>query len=547
MRPALSAVVVLVGVLAAPRPARADDAEDLKEAKDHFEGSLKAMNERCKTHITATYDLSKEKYERERYDGPNKKWIYEPNRESGQFRLKKGWGYSFCGCALDGIAGHCDKDTFKELLAAKVKTITCEPTFLTRYEQELRENREKNRKVPAGMDEWEVSIAHDAIRHEYKDGVLSTFVDSDGANCGQYSSVWVPRKLGFEEQEHERESKGRFDEALAKMNEKCGTKITATYALDKEFYQRERYDGPNKKWFMQPNDTTYGQFTLHRGWGYDQCACAFSGIMGQCDKDTFKEMIAKKVKTIECESRPLAKFERELHDQFEKTHKEIPGYMLWEYYPSQMDSFRHEYKDGVLKTLVDPDGSNCGTYTSRYVTTNLGFKEDEQLKVSKERFEEKLAKMNEQCGTHITASYDLSTEKYERERYDSANKKWFLKPNDTGGQWRLWKGWGYDICTCAFEGIARGCDKDSYKAALAKAIKSVKCEMKFLTRYEQELTQKYQKARKPPAGMETWEVDGQQEAIRHEYKKGVLTTFVDSDAANCGQYTAKYLTRKVLK
>jgi hypothetical protein len=374
---------------------------------------------------------------------------------------------------------------------------------------------------------------------------LKTFVDPDGSNCGEYTSKYVTKKLGFEEGEGLKESRAVFDESLAKMNEKCGTHITATYDLSRERYERERYDSANKKWFLQPNPTG-GQWQLKKGWGYNFCTCAFDGIARNCDKDAFKEMISSKVKSIECEHKPLARFEQELYDTYNKTQKELPGYDLWEYYPSQMDRLRHEYKDGVLKTFVDPDASNCGEYSSKYVTRKLGFDEDQGLKEAQGRFAEALASMNEKCETKITASYDLASEKYGRERFDSANKKWFVEANPTGGQWKLKKGWGYDLCTCAFQGIARSCDKDTFKASLARKIKSIKCEQRFLSRFEQELSDKYRKTRKVPSGYEPWEVDVQQDRIRHEYKDRVLKTFVDPDGSNCGEYTLKFL-KKIVK
>lgn len=545
MRIALSLLAVLAGLLAPALPARAGDDDDLKESQAHFEKALKSMNDRCKTNITATYDLKNEKYERERYDSTNKKWFFEPNRTEGQFRLKKGFGYDLCACAFQGIEQNCDKDTFKEMIAAKVRTIQCEHRYLNRFERELSENWDKHRKAPPGYDQWEVSVQNDGLRHEYKDGVLKTFVDPDGSNCGSYTSKFVTKKLGFEEEEGLKESRARFEEELAKMNEKCGTSITATYDLAHEKYERERWDSANKRWFFEPNPTG-GQFQLKKGWGYGLCSCAFKGIADNCDKDAFKAMIAKKVKSIECEHRPLNRFERELHDNFEKTHKDPPGYDLWEYYPAQMDSFRHEYKNGVLKTYVDPDGSNCGAYTSKFVTRKLGFNEEEGLKAARARFDEALASMNEKCGTKIDASYDFASEKYERERYDSANKKWFFEPNPTGGQFKLQKGYGYDLCTCAFKGIEQSCGKDSVKAAVARKIKSIRCEHKFLNRFEGELSQKFDKTHKVPAGYERWEVESG-DRIRHEYKGGVLRTFVDPDESNCGQYTSRFLTSKIVK
>src|SRR4051794_8110817 len=100
-----------------------EDGEALAAAKAGFDGALKSMNEKCGTKITATYDLSTEKYQRERFDEPNKKWFLEPNRDEGQFKLEKGFGYELCACALKGIENSCDKDTFKAFIAAKLKSV----------------------------------------------------------------------------------------------------------------------------------------------------------------------------------------------------------------------------------------------------------------------------------------------------------------------------------------------------------------------------------------------------------------------------------------
>ena len=101
-------------------------------------------------------------------------------------------------------------------------------------------------------------------------------------------------------------------------------------------------------------------------------------------------------------------------------------------------------------------------------------------------------------------------------------------------------GWGYHSCACTLKGITQSCDKDSFKANLAKKIKTIQCESKYLNRFERELGEK----RKPPAGYERWELESR-DAIRHEYKKGTLKTFIDPDMSNCGQYTSRYLLQKL--
>src|SRR3954468_15223479 len=127
MRSRFGWTLVVSGLLAFN--ANAGDLEDessLKEAREHFDEALKSMNAKCGTQITASYNLDSEKLQRERYDEANKKWKYEPNPTEGQFRLKKGFGYESCACALKGIENECEKDTFKAFIAAKVKSIPCE-------------------------------------------------------------------------------------------------------------------------------------------------------------------------------------------------------------------------------------------------------------------------------------------------------------------------------------------------------------------------------------------------------------------------------------
>lgn len=347
----------------------------------------------------------------------------------------------------------------------------------------------------------------------------------------------------LEEAEAAKAAKGRYDEALASMNEKCGTSISATYDLKTEKYERERYDETNRKWRFEPNRTE-GQFRLERGHGYDLCACAFKGIERHCEKDTFKAFLKAKVRSMPCEFRFLTRQEREWGEAWDKSRKLPPGMLDWEV-SAQRDNVRHEYQDGVLKTFVDADASNCGDYTSKYVRRNLGFEDAEALEASKARFAEALSSMNEKCGTTISATYDLSSEKLERERFDEVNKKWVIQPNPTGGQARLAPGYGFDACTCAFKGIERNCDKDAFKAALAKKVKSMKCEHKFLTRIEREQDEALQKTGKLPKGLERWEVDAQRDNLRHELKGGVLQTFIDGDTSNCGEFTSKWMSKKL--
>jgi hypothetical protein len=347
----------------------------------------------------------------------------------------------------------------------------------------------------------------------------------------------------LEDESSLKESQDRFSEAVKSMNSKCGTQITASYAIDTEKLERERFDSANKKWKYEPNPTS-GQFRLKKGFGYDFCACALKAIEEGCEKDTFKEFIAAKVKSIPCEFKHLNKFETELIAASEKSGKAPAGYMNWEV-AAQKDSIRHEYKDGVLKTFVDADMSNCGTYTTNYVHRNLGLDDQEATLAAKGRFEEELKAMNETCGTNITATYDLKSEKLERERYDSANKKWNIEPNPAGGQWRLRPGYGYDFCACAFQGAKSNCEKDAFKAMFAKKVKSMQCQYKPLHRLEQEMDEAYNKNHKLPPGYADWEVDAQRDDIRHELKGGVLKTFIDADTSNCGNFTSKWLLRKL--
>src|SRR4051794_21981714 len=80
----------------------------------------------------------------------------------------------------------------------------------------------------------------------------------------------------YEDKKHISAAKGRFDAALADMNQKCKTQIAGTYDLKSEKYERERYDSTNNKWVIEPSaDTSY---PLLAGYGYDHCATVFEEI-----------------------------------------------------------------------------------------------------------------------------------------------------------------------------------------------------------------------------------------------------------------------------
>ena len=54
-----------------------------------------------------------------------------------------------------------------------------------------------------------------------------------------------------------------------------------------------------------------------------------------------------------------------------------------------------------------------------------------------------------------------------------------------------------------------------------------------------------QKTGKLPKGLERWEVDAQRDNLRHELKGGVLQTFIDGDTSNCGDFTSKWMSKKL--
>ena len=173
-----------------------EDADDIKTAKQTFDDALVKMNDKCGTKIKATYDLKHELYERELYDTTNKKWYKKPNPDSGGGHIKKGWGYGYGACVLDAIAGECSTDTVKAAVAKKIKKITIEAKFLTKYEDDLINDWEKRQKKPPGFETWEVSQEfRDGIRHELVKGTLKTQIDPGMSNCGQYTHKYIEKKL----------------------------------------------------------------------------------------------------------------------------------------------------------------------------------------------------------------------------------------------------------------------------------------------------------------------------------------------------------------
>jgi hypothetical protein len=173
------------------------------------------------------------------------------------------------------------------------------------------------------------------------------------------------------------------------------------------------------------------------------------------------------------------------------------------------------------------------------------YEDRKNIAETKGRFDTALSEMNQKCGTKFAGTYDLKSEKYERERYDSTNKKWIIEPNRESGQFRLVAGYGYDLCATVFAEIGNDCKEDAFKDMIKEKISRIECEFKHLNKFETELNDTYTKTRVVPPGYQLWEVDGQRDHMRHEYKKGVLKTLIDSDLSNSGTYTAKYLRRKL--
>lgn len=173
------------------------------------------------------------------------------------------------------------------------------------------------------------------------------------------------------------------------------------------------------------------------------------------------------------------------------------------------------------------------------------YEDKKNIAETKGRFDTALKDMNAKCETKIVGTYDLKSEQYERERWDSTNKKWIMKPNPEGGQFRLVAGYGYDLCKTVFDEIASGCAEDAFKDMIKSKIQRIDCEFKHLNKFETELMRDYEKTRKVPAGYQLWEVDVQRDSIRHTYANGTLKTFVDSDLTNSGAYTGKFLRKKL--
>lgn len=116
-----------------------------------------------------------------------------------------------------------------------------------------------------------------------------------------------------------------FNDAVKDMNQKCGTKITATFDMKSEPANSSRA----------------------KGTGYSYCQGIIDGVVSTCDDIDARPEIPKRLKTINCS------YEEGAHSKTEHGGPIISS------------------KDGVMTVKYDWDSANMNTETSDYIMDKL--------------------------------------------------------------------------------------------------------------------------------------------------------------------------------
>ena len=210
-----------------------------------------------------------------------------------------------------------------------------------------------------------------------------------------------------------------FQKQVVALDEKCGSKITATYDIKSELAGREA------------------------GTGYEYCGEIVDAVADVCSDDDAKAILVAKLKTVSCKME--AGSTKKMNDLHDKNHG-----------GKYLDV---NFANGTLTAVFDFSSSNLGSETSRYLGIALGINDARDLKHNQKAFAKAIDDTNEKCGSKFTATYDFSSELTAERPPDRDN------------------GNGYTFCVNVLEGIGNVCSMEAKKGLVAKKLKAVTCKM----------------------------------------------------------------------
>ena len=236
--------------------ARADDSADKKESNERLAQAARGLNEACGTQISVSYA-----------------W----GSESGSSERPASQGPIYCVSIVEGLKSACSDEAAKSAIAAQIKTLAC------RFETGASKNKE--------LDSYGGPVL------QLSGTALAAFFDWNSSNLDSETAKWAAKKMltpgqngpvTVEAKKEQKEGEGHLAEAVAKLEEKCGTRIPVSYD-----FGSERGNAAKPAWQ-----------------GFLYCKGVVEALQYSCE--SAKASIAKKVKSVACRFEVGASKKKEL-------------------------------------------------------------------------------------------------------------------------------------------------------------------------------------------------------------------------------------------